>query len=79
MQIKIYSYGCSLLINEEQTIELSAKKNKITLAEVIENLGVTKDDALGSVLFIVNGKRVKMNYSLKDKDVIKIYPVIAGG
>lgn len=79
MKIKIYSYGCALpFINDRELIELDIKE-KITIAEVLQDLGALEDKALDGVLFFANDKRVKMNYSLKDNDVIKMCPIIGGG
>ena len=74
----VQAYYLSQRQHTRELIELDIKE-KITIAEVLQDLGALEDKALDGVLFFANDKRVKMNYSLKDNDVIKMCPIIGGG
>ncbi|MFX0203433.1 MAG: MoaD/ThiS family protein [Candidatus Hodarchaeota archaeon] len=50
--------------------------NKITLAEMLKRVSIPEDM---EKIVLVNGKYCDSNYELKDGDIVKIFPPIAGG
>ncbi len=51
--------------------------NGITLADLIEHLGIPQDRAK---IIMINGNRVQdLKYSLNDNDLVVIFPPVGGG
>jgi molybdopterin converting factor small subunit len=50
--------------------------NQITIAEILKELAIPEDM---EKIVLVNEKYCPLNYELKDDDVVKIFPPLAGG
>ena len=83
----MFMKGCFYMINIKVRLFATLRKNhnkeiiiklpqESTIKDIIINLNIPESEA---AILLVNGKRANLEDSLKDNDVVAIFPAVGGG
>ena len=78
MQIEIRLFGNlkSMVLESEPSLFFRTISEPATAGQLVKELGMPDDISL---TITVNGRHATEDHSLQDRDVISIFPLIAGG